>query len=73
VTRHVGCGTKNPFGRFWINVSCWLPAALSGALVVFTGSWWWELTWLLAVVGLAPMFWWEFVHSPSKMYRTWWP
>jgi hypothetical protein len=74
MTRHVGCGTENPFAPTWlIYGAVWSAALLSGLMVIVTGSWWWELGWLLMPVLLSPSIWWELRHSPGKMYRTWWP
>jgi hypothetical protein len=74
VKRHVGCGLTNPFAPTWlIYVATWSATLLSGLMVIFTGSWWWEFGWLLLPVLLGPSIWWEIVHRPSAMYRTWWP
>ena len=71
---HAGCGTRNPYARTWM---IWTAAAiswlLSELLVIFCHTLWGELGWLVLLLLAAPSVWWEFVHSPGKMYRTWWP
>jgi hypothetical protein len=70
---HEGCGMKNPWPTWFIWTACFVAGFLSAAVVIMADSWWGELAWLSLPVLLAPVIWWEFVHAPSKMYRTWWP
>jgi hypothetical protein len=70
---HEGCGTDNPFPKWFLWAASSSGAMLSMVLVLATGSWWGELGWLATPAVLSPWAWWEFVHAPSKMYRTWWP
>jgi hypothetical protein len=71
---HEGCGIDNPFAKLWIiRAACWGAGGLSIVIYLVTRSWWSQLAWLLMPVILAPSIWWELVHWPSKMYRTWRP
>ncbi len=71
---HEGCGIVNPYAsKLLVYSCCYSGCVLSSALLILTQSWWGELGWLLTPVSLAPLMWWEFVHRPSAMYRTWQP
>jgi hypothetical protein len=71
--KHEGCGIRNPWSKSYIWATSFVGVILSFVLVMTTGSWWGELGLLILPVLLLPVLWWEFVHAPSKMYKTWWP
>lgn len=69
---HTGCGIRNP-------VAPWTGAALALAYAIFWPAFLLAHTWLAFLgylpwaVTMAALIRWECVHSPAKVYRTWWP
>jgi hypothetical protein len=70
---HIGCGTRNPFGRrvLW---TAWTAAQLiTWPLVLLMHTWLGFAGWLPWLAAVAAALRWEYVHSPERMYRTWFP
>ena len=69
---HSGCGIHNPFA--WMNWAGLIAGAvLANTIILAAHTLWGLLGWLIWGFSLVPLVWWEFVHSPAKMYRTWEP
>jgi hypothetical protein len=74
---HVGCGIENPvlgghhIWRLWTALV--LAIVVSFPVDLLTDSLWGLFAYVpwLAVIAVAIR--WEIVHSPAKMYRTWYP
>jgi hypothetical protein len=71
--KHEGCGTNNPFNGLYLWASLGVGWVLAIGLLVLTRSFWSQLAWLVTLAMWLPVFRWEIIHAPSKMYKTWWP
>ncbi len=69
---HAGCGIDNPF-RAWTWVALIAAQVIVWPVILLTGSLWACLGYLPWVLVNVAVSWWEHVHAPGTMYRTWWP
>lgn len=69
---HVGCGTHDPFyGLIW-------PLLIAGLVIMWPvnlalQTLWGCLAMLPWLINVLCIIWWEHVHAPDKMFKTWWP